>query len=134
MQSKSTSSKLPQFLWGSFNWHTFKLSLLSHVQSTDGPSTAFFISATVCLIFNNSFGFLEFQPLCLHYPPVLGCFLLFFIKALSMLIIVVLNSWSDNSKTLCYICIWFWCLVFLFRLCLLPFSMPCNLLLKARQY
>ena len=44
--------------------------------------------------------FSEFLSLCIHYPSVPAYCLLFPIRALALLFVVILNSWSDNSKDL----------------------------------
>lgn len=54
-----------------------------------------------------------------------------FTGVLSILIIIVLNSWSDNSKSLLWV--WLWCLLCLSKPCLLSFIMPCNFLLIIRN-
>lgn len=73
----------------------FSLAVFSLLIS---PFKAFFISVTMFLISSISFWFLKISiplltlPICSYIPPTLS------IKAHSVLIIVVLNSSSDNSN------------------------------------
>ena len=63
------------------------------------PSKAFFIFITAFWISNIFFdSFLKFPSLYLHYPSILVCCLLFCDGVLSILIIVILNLLSENSK------------------------------------
>ena len=67
--------------------YIFKLrdSFLSHVQSTNKPIKAFFISVTVFLISskNPSLSFLRFPSLCLHWLSVFTCCLLYPLELLA---------------------------------------------------
>lgn len=74
-------------------------SFLGYIPSTDDPSKAFFISFAVFWIYHISFRFfpLVFSLLTL---PICSCMLSsLFTRALNLLIIVISNSWCDNSKT-----------------------------------
>ena len=75
----------------------FRDSFLSYVQSTNEPTQGtlhfFYIFCSLTFLF---YSFLGFPSLCLYYPSVLECGVLFFLRTHSMLIIVVLNSWSDS--------------------------------------
>lgn len=85
----------------------------------------FYIFCFVAFLF---YSFLGFPSLCLYYPSVFKCGILFFLRTHTMLIIVVLSSWSDSftipaiyafgsdgycSQTVSFL-----------------FSMPCNFLIE----
>lgn len=62
------------------------------------PSDEVFISITVFFYFYIYFWFLQFLYLCLHYPSVFQGCLFFFIRALNLIIIIIVNFQSDNSQ------------------------------------
>lgn len=123
------------FNFVSFYWHLFKFtdSFLSHVQSNSEPIKGicdFYYS--VFLISSISFWFFLRVFISLLNLPIQSYILsTFSIRALSILVIVVFFLvWSFQQP--CHIWVWFWCLFCHFRLCVLPFSMSCKFLLKAR--
>ena len=87
------------FCFESFYWRILKLrdSFLSCVQSTNRPiegilDFCYNVFWPLAFIFNS---FLEFPSLCLHCPSLLvGCQF----RTLSILTIVVLHFWLDNSN------------------------------------
>ena len=86
---------------GSFYWHIFQLtdSFLGHVQFTISSSKTFFISVTVFLISSISFWFFLRASISLLMIPIYSCMLsTFSIRAISILITIILSSWSDHSK------------------------------------
>lgn len=87
------------FSLGGFYW-LFKLinPFLSYVKSTDETIKSILYFCYSFLFISFPFdSFLEFPSLCLHYPYVLSCCLLFPIEPITLLIRVILNPLSDNS-------------------------------------
>ena len=106
-------------------------TLLSCVQSTNEPIKGIlhfcyrgFFNLSY-LFFGSSLGF---PSLCLHGPSVLVRCLLDLWRPFSVIIRVVLNSWSDNSSTPVYLILW---LALSLQIVFLPFSMPFNVFLLA---
>ena len=119
------------FTFESFYQHILKFrdSFLSCVQSTNEPTQVtlhfFYIFCSLAFLF---YSFLGFPSLCLYYPSVFKCGVLFFLRTHTMLIIVVLSSWSD-SFTIPAISAFGsdgYCLQTVSFL----FSMPCNFLIE----
>jgi len=119
------------FTFESFYQHILKFrdSFLSYVQSTNEPTQGtlhfFYIFCSLTFLF---YSLLEFPSLCLYYPSVLECGVLFFLRTHSMLIIVVLNSWS-YSVTIPAISA-FGSDGYCFQTVSFLFSMPCNFLIE----
>lgn len=64
-------------------------------------SEVFVISVTVFLVSSISFWFLEFSSVCLLTFSLWSCMLsIFSVKALSISVIIFINSWCDNSNSL----------------------------------
>ena len=82
----------------SFYWHILKfrdyfLSCVQSINESTQGTLPFFIFCSLAFFF---YSFLGFPSICSYYPSVLECDVLFFLRTHSMLIIVVLNFWSDS--------------------------------------
>ena len=88
------------FSFVSLSWHVLKFrgSFFSHVSLQISRLKPTFTSIIVFLISSISLWFLKFSSLCLCYPSVIACCLLFSTKKLNVFIIVILNCQSDNSN------------------------------------
>lgn len=88
------------FSFVSLSWHVLKFrgSFFNHISLQISPLKPIFTSIIVFLISSISLWFLKFSSLCLCYPSVIACCLLFPTKKLSIFIIVILNCQSDNSN------------------------------------
>ena len=88
------------FSFVSFSWHVLKFrgSFFSHISLQINPLKPIFTSIIVFLISSISLWFLKFSSLCLCYPSVIACHLLFPTRKLSIFIIVILSCQSDNSN------------------------------------
>lgn len=89
------------FSFRSFYWHTFKLtdSFLDYIQSSGEPSKSILHFSYSVFISIISFWFFLRVYISLLIFPICFCMSsTSFIRALSILFIVILNSQSDNSK------------------------------------
>lgn len=110
-----------------FSWPIFQFtdSFLGYVKATSEVKNT--VSESLFITVNCVFYLWHFH-LILSYSFQLCCnclsYLAYFfsIRVLNKLIIVILSSLSDSSN-LCHIWVWFWELLYLFRLCFLcPFA------------
>ena len=105
------------FSFVSLSWHVLKFrgSFFSHISLQISPLKPIFTSIIVFLISRISLWFLKFSSLCLCYPSVIACCLLFPTKYHSYFKLPV---WSFQH--VCHIWLWFW---YLLSFCELVFNL-----------